>query len=35
MQATNLTPGVWYFSIRSYNSLGVESPAVVVSKIIG
>lgn len=34
MQATNLTKGVWYFSIRSYNSAGVESPAIMVSKTI-
>ena len=35
MQATHLTPGLWYFSIRSYNSSGAESPAVVISKTIG
>jgi len=34
MKATNLTSGTWYFSIRAYNSDGVESPAVVVSKSI-
>ena len=35
MAATDLTTGLWYFSIRSYNSRGVESPAVVVSRPIG
>ena len=32
---TDLSVGLWYFSIRSYNSRGVESPAVVVSRPIG
>ena len=35
MTATELTTGLWYFSIRSYNSRGAESPAIVISKTIG
>lgn len=31
---TDLGPGTWYFSIRAYNSAGVESDPVVVSKTI-
>ena len=34
MQATDLAPGTWYFSIRAYNSAGVESQPIVVSKQI-
>ena len=36
VQLKDLYPGTWYFSIRSYNSLGVESDfAQMVSKTVG
>jgi hypothetical protein len=34
MQATDLSPGTWYFSIRAYNAAGVESQPILVSKQI-
>lgn len=32
--ATQLAPGTWYFSISAYNAAGMESPAIVASKVI-